>query len=147
MRLGRLAAAEEIPVCLDASRLVVRHSAVVGSTGSGKPNAVASLLQSFIHGGWRAANIVVVDPHCEYAQALAGTASVRSVLGEGDAGLRVPYWALPAKDIIQVVANAPGRATFANRFSELVTNARREFVEAADWLELDPTAVTADTPV
>lgn len=147
LRLGRLAAAEEIPVCLDASRLVVRHSAVVGSTGSGKTSAVASLLQNFISGGWRAANIVVVDPHGEYARALAGTASVRSVLGEGNNKLRVPYWALPAKDIIQVFTGAPGGATFVNRFTELVTNARREFVEAADWLELDPTAVTSDTPV
>lgn len=147
LRLGRLAAAEDIPVCLDASRLVVRHSAVVGSTGSGKTSAVASILQNFSQGGWRAANIVVVDPHGEYARALAGTASVRSVLGEGDARLRVPYWALPAKDIIQVFAGAPGGATFANRFVELVTNARREFVEAANWLTLDPTAVTADTPV
>jgi uncharacterized protein DUF87/helicase HerA-like protein len=147
LRLGRLAAAEEIPVCLDASRLVVRHSAIVGSTGSGKTSAVASLLQNFVRGGWRAANIVVVDPHGEYAQALAGGASVRSVLGEGAARLRVPYWALPAKDIIQVFAGAQGGATFNNRFVELVTNARREFVEAARWLTLDPTAVTADTPV
>ena len=147
LRLGRLAAAEEIPVCLDASRLVVRHSAVVGSTGSGKTSAVASLLQNFVHGGWRAANIVVVDPHGEYAQALAGIASVRSVLAVGAAMLRVPYWALPAKDIVQVFAGAPGGATFNNRFAELVTIARREFVEAADWLTLDPTAVTVDTPI
>ena len=42
---------------------------------------------------------------------------------------------------------APGRATFANRFAELVVAARRKFVEEADWLTLDPTTVTADTPV
>jgi len=35
LRLGRLAAAEDVPVCLDASRLVVRHAAIVGSTGAG----------------------------------------------------------------------------------------------------------------
>lgn len=147
LRLGRLAAAEEVPVCLDASSLVMRHCAVVGSTGSGKTSAVASLLQGFIHGGWRAANIVVIDPHGEYARALAGSASVRSVLAEGDSRLRVPYWALPANDIVRIFAGATGGATFANRFVELVTAARRAFVEGADWLTLDPTAVTADTPV
>src|SRR5204863_4456385 len=36
LRLGRLAAAEEVPVCLEASRFVVRHAAIIGSTGSGK---------------------------------------------------------------------------------------------------------------
>lgn len=147
LRLGRLAAAEEVPVSLDAARLVVRHAAVVGSTGAGKTSAVASLLQSFVSGGWRAANIVVIDPHGEYARALAGSASVHSVLADGDDRLRVPYWALPAADIVRIFAGAPGGATFANRFAELTAVARRDFVQAAAWLNLDPTAVTADTPV
>lgn len=147
LRLGCLAATEEVPVCVEASRFVVRHAAVVGSTGSGKTSAVASLLQGFVKGGWRAANIIVIDPHGEYARALVGSASVRSVLAEGDDRLRVPYWALPAADIVRIFAGATGGATFANRFAELVTTARREFVEAAEWLTLDPTAVTADTPV
>ena len=147
VRLGRLAAAEEVPVSLEASRFVVRHAAIVGSTGSGKTSAVASLLQNFVKGGWHAANIVVVDPHGEYANALKDNASVRSVLGAGENRLRVPYWALPAADIVRIFAGAPGGATFANRFAELVAKARREFVKVADWLTLDPTAVTADTPV
>ena len=147
LRLGCLAAAEEVPACLDASRLVVRHAAVVGSTGAGKTSAVASLLQSFIRGGWRAANIVVIDPHGEYSRALGNSASVRSVLAKGDRELRVPYWALPAAEIIRIFTGAPGSATFSNRFTELVATARRKFTEAADWLALDPTAVTADTPV
>lgn len=147
LRLGRLAAAEEVPVSLRASRFVVRHAAIVGSTGSGKTSAVATLLQSFVRGGWRAANIVVIDPHGEYAQALQDTASVRSVLAEGDRSLRVPYWALPANEILRIFTGATGGSTFASRFAELVTEARRKFVEAAEWLTLDPTAVTADTPV
>jgi hypothetical protein len=147
LRLGRLAAAEEVPVSLDATRLVVRHAAVVGSTGAGKTSAVASLMQSFVSGGWRAANIVVIDPHGEYARALSDSASVRSVLADGDDRLRVPYWALPAADIVRIFAGAPGGATFANHFAELTAAARRDFVQAAAWLNVDPTAVTADTPV
>ena len=147
LRLGRLAAAEEIPVCVNASKFVVRHSAIVGSTGSGKTSMVASLLQSFVIGGWDAANIVVVDPHGEYARALSNHASIRSVLATDEAQLRVPYWALPAAEIIRAFAGAGGSATFMSRFMELVTTARREFVESAAWLDLDPTAITADTPV
>lgn len=147
LRVGRLAAAEEVPVCLEVSRLVVRHGAVVGSTGSGKTSAVASIIQNFVSGGWRAANIIIIDPHGEYSRALAGNASVRSVLGEGAAGLRVPYWALPAADILRIFAGAPGGATVLTRFSELVAQARREFVRDAVWLNLDESAVTADTPV
>jgi hypothetical protein len=142
LRLGCLAAADEVPVCLDASRLVVRHA-----TGAGKTSAVASLIQNFVRGGWKAANIVVVDPHGEYARALGDDASVRSVLGAAESKLRVPYWALSAADILRVFAGGTGGATFSNRFAELVAEARREFVRAADWLTLDPLAVTSDTPV
>ncbi len=147
LRVGRLAAAEEVPVCLDVSRFVVRHTAIVGSTGSGKTSAVASVLQGFVHGGWRAANIIVIDPHGEYARAMGGSASVKSVIATGDHRLRVPYWALPAAEIVRVFAGGLGGATFAGRYLELVGAARREFVEIADWLTIDPTAVTADTPV
>lgn len=147
LRVGRLAAAEDIPVCVDASRFVVRHASIVGSTGSGKTSAVASLLQGFVAGGWRAANIVVIDPHGEYAQALADNASVKSVLAAGDEQLRVPFWALPAADIVRVFSGGLGGATFLNRYTELVTEARREFAKTADWLTVDPMSVTADTPV
>ncbi len=147
LRIGCLAAAEEVPVCLDAAKLVTRHSAVVGSTGSGKTSAVSSILQSFIGGGWKAANIVVIDPHGEYAQALEQSASVRSVFGDGDNRLRVPFWSLPALDIVRIFTGGTGSSTFSGRFTEYVAQARKKFVEDAKWLTLDPSAVTADTPV
>jgi hypothetical protein len=70
------------------------------------------------------------------------------VLSINDQGrLRVPYWALPAADILEVFAGSRGGATTRSRFEELVAQARRVFVADADWLQLDPAAVTADTPV
>lgn len=147
LRIGRLAAAEEVPVCLDAGRLVIRHAAVVGSTGAGKTSTVATLLQRLARGGWSAANIVVIDPHGEYASALGSDAAVSSVLTPGDGRLQVPYWALPAGDIMRVFAGSPGGPTTRSRFEELITQARRDFAAAATWLKLDPAAVTADTPI
>lgn len=147
IRVGKLAASEEITVCVDANKLVTRHVTVVGSTGSGKTSCVASLLQGFAHGGWSAANIVVIDPHGEYTDALNDSASVRSVLGVGAEGIRVPYWALPAADILLAFAGTQGASTTQSRFAELVTAARRDFARAATWLVMDDAAVTADTPV
>jgi uncharacterized protein len=147
LRIGRLSGAEEVPVCLDTGRLVLRHTAVVGSTGAGKTSAVASLLQGFVRGGWRNANILVIDPHGEYARALGEDASERSVLGTRDSALRVPYWALPASDILRVFTGTTGGPTTAKRFGELTRASRQEFVESVDWLQLDPLAATADTPV
>ncbi|PZF36994.1 MULTISPECIES: ATP-binding protein [unclassified Curtobacterium] len=147
LRVGRLSAAEAIPVALDVEKLVVRHSAVVGSTGSGKTSAVASLLQGFANDDWPDANIVVIDSHGEYAHALAGHASVKSVLGKGSKRLRVPYWALPAEDILRAFTGANAGPTTLKTWATLVADARRRFVESAKWLNLDPEAVTADTPV
>lgn len=147
LRIGCLAAAEEIPVCLDAGRLVIRHAAVVGSTGAGKTSTVATLLQRFTQGGWPAANIVVIDPHGEYASALVADASVKSVLATDETRLQIPYWALPASEIMRVFAGTAGSATTQSRFAELVTQERREFAAKSTWLTIDPALVTADTPI
>ena len=126
---------------------MIRHAAIVGSTGAGKTSAVASLIQGFVRGGWDAANIVVIDPHGEYGKALEECASVRSVLAEQEESrLRVPHWALPARDILHVFVGAPAGST-TKRFEEFVTEERRAFAASAEWLALDPAAITADSPV
>jgi len=48
---------------------------------------------------------------------------------------------------MRVFAGSTGGATTAKRVADLVREGRQAFVEAADWLHLDPAAVTADTPV
>lgn len=146
VRFGTLSSSEAIPVCLDAAKLVLRHSAIVGSTGAGKTSAVAEILQALMADGWPGANVVVIDPHGEYAKAIGESASVRSVL-DPKSRLRVPCWALGAEQILTaLVGFTPGK-TVTNRWIALVAEARVKFVEAAGWLELDPAAVTADTPV
>jgi uncharacterized protein len=147
VELGQLASAETVPVCVDPGPLVLRHAAVVGSTGAGKTSAVASLLQSFMRGGWRGANIVVIDPHGEYARALEGVSSVRSVLAEGEQRLRVPYWALPADDILRILAGRGVSGPGVKQFAEFVAEERRDFADAAHWLTLDSAAITSDTPI
>ena len=146
VRLGHLSASDDVSVCLNLDALVLRHSAVVGATGSGKTSAVASMLQSLVAGGWQAANIVVVDPHGEYARALGKSASVRKVLESDDGALNVPFWALPADEILRVFVGTTGPTT-TRRFAELVTESRRAFLAESKWLHLDQAEITSDTPV
>jgi hypothetical protein len=144
--VGSLASNLDVPATLRVDALVTRHSAIVGSTGSGETSAVATLLQSLIEGGWSSANIIVIDPHGEYAAALGRSAAVRSVLDSGEGQLRVPYWALPASELLSVLCSVEGR-TIVDRVNELVAEARRTFAAAADWIDLSPEEATADTPV
>lgn len=147
LRIGGLSASEDLAVCLDARKLVMRHVAVVGSTGSGKTSAVATILQNIVNGGWSNANVVVIDPHGEYAKALEGHAAVRSVLGQEDAKLRMPFWALPALDVLRIFAGSVGGSTFSNRFIELVAQSKKDFASQATWLALDQNSITSDTPI
>lgn len=145
--IGLLAAAPDVAVTLLASRLVTRHSAVVGSTGSGKTSAVATILQSFLIGGWTSANIVVIDPHGEYASAVPTGAAVRSVLAKDKTLLRVPFWALPAADIFRAFCGGLDNQTAIKKFAELVTDERRTFARAAKWLTVDEATINSDTPI
>src|SRR5690554_331803 len=45
IKIGNIASSESIPALLDVDKLVTRHSAIVGSTGSGKFNTVTSFLK------------------------------------------------------------------------------------------------------
>ena len=144
--VGALASSPDVPVSLGVAPLVTRHSAILGSTGSGKTSAVSSLLQSLVAGGWNSANVLIIDPHGEYASALGASAALRTVLGVGAQALRVPYWALPASELLSVLCAVESR-TVVDKFSELVLQRRREFAAAANWLDLTDEEITADTPI
>jgi DNA helicase HerA-like ATPase len=79
--IGRLSGAESIPVRVDLDKLVTRHSAVLGSTGSGKSTTVASLLRSISVGqgsgsSFPSARVLLIDIHGEYGRALKSAAKV-----------------------------------------------------------------------
>lgn len=62
--VGHLASAESIPSLVNINKLLTRHSAVVGTTGSGKSTTVAGLLNSLFNPSrYPSARIVVFDIH------------------------------------------------------------------------------------
>jgi hypothetical protein len=133
VKIGVVSSNPDVPVSLELARFVARHSAIVGSTGSGKSSTVASLLQSVVIEGWTSANVVVIDPHGEYSAAFEGVASVRSVLGDGDTGLRVPFWALPAHDLLHLLTGLETKTTL-DRFTDLVIAERVSFASQCGWI-------------
>lgn len=149
VRFGTVTSTADVPVTIEAERFVTRHAAIVGSTGSGKTSTVCSLLQSLMAGGWKSANIVVVDPHGEYSEALINNASARSVLEDhADRRLAVPYWTLPSSDLLRAVGGGTEGPTATLRFMELVRQWKQQYAASAKWLAaLDQSGITADTPI
>lgn len=105
LTIGTLAAATGIPARLNLGRLVTRHSAVLGSTGAGKSNLVAVLVNAIASGPeFPSSRIVIIDPHGEYPSALSKQARVfklRPDKAKGEQHLWVPFWALPMSDLLQ----------------------------------------------
>ena len=89
--IGSLAASENLPAKIDIDKIVTRHAAIVGSTGSGKSNTVAGFLKSLATESFPNAQIVVIDPHGEYSSALKDRAKVFG-LGHPENPLIILYW-------------------------------------------------------
>jgi len=93
VQIGTHAASESLAATIDLDKIVTRHAAIVGSTGSGKSNTVAAFLKGLTGGSFPSARIVVIDPHGEYGAALKDRAR-GFWIGDKTFPLIVPYWAL-----------------------------------------------------
>jgi uncharacterized protein DUF87/helicase HerA-like protein len=148
IRLGTLSTSRGHVVSLDLGKLVTRHSAVVGSTGSGKSSTVARVLQAVIASNMERANILLIDPHGEHAAAMGHHAAVRSVLGIGDAELFVPYWAFSFDELLQVYGRGTERnPVVRNRLQDLMLQGKQEFLQLAGWAAPTAADITVDSPV
>lgn len=150
--IGRLSGAESIPVRVDLDRLITRHSAVLGSTGSGKSTTVASLLRSIAGSGdnaraYPSARIVLLDIHGEYAPALAEVSTVFRVNPlQGERPLFVPYWAIETGDLLSFLLGRLEDKAYTGILDKILL-AKTASAEAGHHPGVDLNALMADTPV
>ncbi|HEY1124568.1 MAG TPA: ATP-binding protein [Sphingobium sp.] len=149
--IGTLSSAESIAVRLSLDNLVTRHSAILGSTGSGKSTTVASLLRSILSPegelGSPAARILLLDVHGEYAAALGDLATVFSSTPQpGERPLYVPFWALEAGELLEFVAGQLGD-NHLTAFTDKIQELKEERLAASPLAGLDPQSLTVDSPV
>ncbi len=146
LEVGRLANADSIPALVNVDKLVTRHSAVVGATGTGKSNTVARLLDAIIAGGrFPSARVLVFDVHGEYSNALPGNASVFSV-ARTENGLYVPYWAMTFDELLPLTTGALDGAERAALHDKIVELKRETIASYPREGILDRT-LTVDSPV
>lgn len=149
--VGRLASAESIPALVNINRLVTRHCAVVGTTGSGKSTTVAGILAALSNPDkYPSARILLLDIHGEYARALSDRASVFRIgenLVGGELPLCIPYWALNFEELVSLsFGQLSGEKQFS-AVSEAVVELKRQSLLRSPRQGVDPYRVTVDTPV
>lgn len=146
--VGRIASSAGLPARLQLSTLVSRHSCIVGSTGAGKSNLVAVVLEELSGLALPSARTLVIDPHGEYAASVGARARVIHTganLPEDMPRLRVPFWALPFDELIDMTMGemAPGALELLR---DRVAAMKRD--AAPSLLSPPPLeTITADSPV
>ena len=101
--VGTISGADNIPALIDINKLVSRHSAVVGSTGTGKSTTVAGLINTLTDvNKFPSSRIVLIDIHGEYGNTFKNRANVFRVYAEKDYELKlaVPYWAMSFDEFV-----------------------------------------------
>ena len=146
--VGQIAAASGISADVSVAGLVSRHSAIVGSTGSGKSNLVTVLMETISDGSLPNARAIVIDPHGEYATALGDKARVFRIRPDEQAGespLWVPFWALPFSELQELTLGGL-QPNHEAAIRDLVLDMK---VAAAEHLAISPPpeTLTADSPV
>lgn len=103
LKIGHLSSSDQIPALINIDKLVTRHSAIVGNTGSGKSTTVAGLLSTLSSEKFPSARIIVLDIHGEYATALKNKATVFKINADPskkEESLFVPYWAMTFDELL-----------------------------------------------
>ncbi|GAB7550567.1 ATP-binding protein [Novosphingobium sp. 11B] len=149
--IGSLSSSENIAVRLALDALVTRHSAILGSTGSGKSTTVSSLLRSIVAPpgvqGSGGARILLLDVHGEYSAALGDVARTFSATPQpGEQPLFVPYWALEAGELLEFIAGGLSD-THLVAFTDKIQELKEARLQAGQLPGLDLQSLTVDSPV
>lgn len=145
--IGNQSASEGLEAQLDLDKLVSRHCAILGSTGSGKSNAVSIVMKAIAGKPLPSARVLMIDPHGEYSSSLRGKCRVFRVganAAEGEEELCVPYWALPFRELMAIF---PGKLSDQNEdyIRGKVLNLKRASAIGLGGLRTE--SITADSPI
>jgi hypothetical protein len=145
--IGNQSATDGLEAQLDMDKLISRHGAVLGATGSGKSNSVTVLVRAIAEKGFSSARILIIDPHGEYASTLRGQCKVFRVganAQESEEELSVPFWALPFKELLAIF---PGKLNDHNEdyIRTKVLQLKRSSAVQLGNVRIE--TVTADSPI
>lgn len=146
LAIGKHASSDNLDVYLDIHKLVLRHAAILGSTGSGKSNSVVAILKQ-ICAQMHNSRMLLIDPHGEYASAFP-TAKVFRI-GDKFKPLYIPFWLMNFDELMYFLVGAKSnedQKTDYRRFREIITQAKKAnyHLKAGN---INPNYITADSPI
>lgn len=138
IQIGNVYPTEDIRAPILFDRLLSRHFAIVGSSGTGKSSMAALLIHRIIAANPQS-HVVILDPHGEYTQAFGSIAKIWNV-----DNLRIPYWMMNHEEHCEAFVTTTGesRAIDRNILAKCLHKARLRNPDLRDAAN-----VTADSPI
>ncbi|GAA5104385.1 ATP-binding protein [Orbus sasakiae] len=149
--IGTLSSSDSIDINIDLDKLITRHSAILGSTGSGKSTSVASLLRSIVtdQDGKpnKSSRIILVDIHGEYSKALKDIATVFSITpAEDEELLSIPYWAVSPDKLLDFLCGTLNEVN-KNAILEKIKEEKKMAITINHIENIDPEKINSFTPL
>ena len=146
IEIGKHSSSENLAVYTDIHKLVLRHCAILGSTGSGKSNTTVSILKAILN-DYVGSRVILVDPHGEYACAFPDAKVFR--IKDTTNPLFIPFWLMNFDELAYFLVGA--KPTDDQRidyrmFRDLVTHFKKENFHLEAGV-VDTNFITADSPI
>ena len=146
INVGHISVSESLNAYLDLDKLVSRHLAILGSTGSGKSNAVGITLKSIVQKNFGRTRVLLLDPHGEYNSVFGKDSEVFRVNTDKDAQrLFIPYWALSFSEFIRLFDGNINEQNI-EYFRTKVLEAKQKGA-VTNGIPIDTAMISADSPI
>ncbi|MFZ3060241.1 MAG: helicase HerA-like domain-containing protein [Candidatus Methanoperedens sp.] len=147
IEIGKHSSSENLSVYVDLHKLVLRHSAIFGSTGSGKSNTTVGVLKAILN-EYKGSRVILVDPHGEYSSAFKGANVLK--INDKDNPLYIPFWLMNFDELAYFLVGATSRDEHMpqyRKFRELIVERKRKNHDKLKAGKVDSNFITADSPI
>jgi DNA helicase HerA-like ATPase len=147
IEIGKHSSSENLRVSADIHKLVLRHCAILGSTGSGKSNTTVSVVKAILN-DYPGSRVILVDPHGEYATAFPRSRVFR--IKDSTHPLHIPFWLMTFDELAFFLVGAEPKDDQRpeyRKLREIVVERKKANVGSLKSGIVDSDRVSADSPI
>ena len=147
VEIGKHSSSENLSVFLDLHHFVLRHSAILGSTGSGKSNTTAYVIKNILR-DYPGARIILVDIHGEYKEAFKDKAKIFRI-NDTPHPLYIPYWTMSFDELSFFLVGRPygQERPEDKRLREAIISLKKVNADKLQAGHVETNLITADSPI
>lgn len=139
--IGRYALNERVDVEINGNKFFQRHSAIVGSTGSGKSWTVANIIENVDK--LNNSNVILFDLHGEYNE-LSYAKHIK--IGNGEKDLKMPLWFFNYDEIHSMFIES-SEGTSSNQRAAVIKHILGKKSDVSSLFGLTKNEISVDTPI